>query len=219
MIKFWTFQSKHTMEELCKTGRYYPDFDKTCQYESRRSSYDYILDIYNVNSYTDFNNNIFRGKRFKGLVFGITEYDGNPINNYIEYSNDILNFEIPGVSSCCDDIYVLELELPDDTPLLSVDFYKFADLIYYYNNKDIKRINTIDLDLDLIKECLFDFELNEKNDKHKLLQSHIAYIDKRYIKNIYPGVDFKVRGHKRIKTTAICNKLEYYKKRLLLTNL
>lgn len=193
-MKFWTVQNKYTLDKIIEDGIYHPDINFKSEFVVKADN------AYNIikRSYELMNNNI----RVTGLVFGLTQYMGNPITSYDEYKHVIADSGAPGISISENDFYVLELEVPDNINLASCQFYNFADLLYYldleteyydYNEKQ-KAIN----------------DLFSKDSFLDLVQSHIHYIDKSMIKNIYKSYNYHLGD-----IYGECKDLEYYKDKIL----
>jgi hypothetical protein len=208
MIKFWTYQNILTLEELVRQGIYYPDFNKTCINKHQRFAYNHILVVYKA-LHPDINN-------INGLVFGITEYDFKPILNLNDYENTISNFGASGTYCAKDEYYLLELELDmDEDKIMPIDFYKFSDLIYYTGIEiGTKQLDGINFDSEIVKGDLF--KPNGINNTYELKQSHLPYIHKSMIKNIYPSIGYTLSSNIVYKKEySKCSKLEYYKDKLL----
>lgn len=217
MSKFWTFQGLGVLLELRKHGKYLPCFTDIFKHkytddECKITAYNYILQKYNELNKTN----------GQGLVFGITEFQENPITYYSDYVHAISEFGAHGISSCCDDIYVLELEIPDTINLTSVDFYRFSDLIYYTSEPEQREWDGIHDDSELSKKYLF--TANGPDENYELKQSHIHKITTDMIKGIYRGVEYtqciKLIDGRYIpdKSQLIysnCKYLEYFRKTLI----
>lgn len=193
-MKFWTVQNKYTLDKIIEDGIYHPDINFKSSFVTKADN------AYNIikRSYELMNNNI----RVTGLIFGLTEYMDNPITSYDEYKHVIADSGTSGISTSKDDFYVLELEVPDNINLASCQFYNFADLLYYF---DIEPQYSSHEDRQIAINCLF-----SKDSCLNLVQSHIHYIDKSMIKNIYKSYEYYLGD-----IYGKCEDLEYYKKELL----
>lgn len=202
MVKFWTVQNKYTLDKIVQDGVYYPDFIYKGELVNKdvKLSYEIIKRIYQKRNKID---------NIKGLVFGLTNYLGQNINDYEYYKHMIRDSKANGISYCHDDYYVLELEVDENIiDMCSCHFYNFADLIYYF---DIEYKFTTHEDRMLTLKNLF-----IDDSCMYLIQSHIHYIDRVMIKGIYKSYDYvsNIDSYEYGK----CEKLEYYKNKLIINN-
>ena len=183
MIDFWTFQHKHVLTELEKYNIYFPNFEKSCN-DIKKNAYMYILSKYIYN----LNDDKLRGRRLNGLVFGLTEYNEVPIKTYNDYCNAIKNMNASGISSSEDNMILLHLKVNyNKQNLLPIDFYRFSDLIYYSSIEgNTYELDGVNPDINIVKRDLF----KPNGEKFELIQSHLPYISKDMINDIYPAVEY-----------------------------
>lgn len=209
MKKLWTVQSEYTLNKLVEDSVYYPDFNTGLDFAKRRkNSYSYILNEFNNRNNSNYN----------GLVFCISEYENKTINDYDEYKSMIYMSGAGGISNFKDNYYVLELEVDDTIDTCDCEFYNFCDLIAYLDDTEDYEITN--QDIENVKHNLFN-----NNSCINLVQSHLGYINKSMVKQIYPSYHGRLKFVMMLEPVFImygppylkevygnCSKLEYYRK-------
>ncbi|MGL5330905.1 MAG: hypothetical protein ACRDD7_16700 [Peptostreptococcaceae bacterium] len=198
-MKLWTVQSKEVLHEINISGVYTPDFN-SYYYKNHyfKNTYKYILDIYNMNIYSKYT----RGKRAKGLIFGITKFEDNLVESYEDYYNTLIEFDHSGITKGLPEHYLLELEIDDDK-LLNIDFFRYSDVLFY-----------LDIEPDITEANKFKDIMFTENDSgiERLVQSNYHKITKNSIVNIYPAL-IQVENNNIIESS--CEYLNYFKHVLL----
>lgn len=215
MKKLWTVQSEYTLNKIIDDGIYYPNFNTSLKFAQRRkNSYRYILNEFNQRNKTEYN----------GLIFCISEFENKTIKNYEEYKIMVYMSGAGGISNSKDDYYLLELEVDDSIDLCSCQFYIFCDLIAYLD--DTEDYNITEQDIENVKSNLF-----IEDSCTNLVQSHLGYIDKNMIRNVYRSYHGRLKMHmvyepvfglygppKLDEQYGECSKIEYYKTHLINKN-
>lgn len=158
-MKFWTFQRREFVDPF---NPIIPDWTKGDPISGcSMKAYEYLLQIFNGS--TD--------RSDKGLIFGYSDFE-----NADEIYECIKRIGDPSGSYFPKDTHVLlELEVPDDTPCLIIDFYRFSDLLFCFEYGGDDHITLDEAKRDLSEpNCLNHFELPV---------SHIPYVLPEWIVN------------------------------------
>lgn len=115
-MKFWTFQRREFVDPFKPIV---PDWSKEdpisgCSMEAYR----YILQIFNSCT----------GRSDTGLIFGYSNFEY--VDEIYECIEDV--GEPSGSYFPKETHIILELEVPDDIPCLTIDFYRFSDLLFCF---------------------------------------------------------------------------------------
>lgn len=215
MKKLWTVQSEYTLNKLIEDGVYYPNFNTGLNFAKRRkNSYRYILNEFNKKN----------NSRYNGLIFCISEFQNKTIKNYDDYKSVVYMSGAGGISNSKDDYYVLELEIDDTIDVCGCQFYNFCDLIAYLDDTEDYVIT--EQDIENVKYNLFSNEscIN-------LTQSHLGYIDKSMVRQVYKSYHGILKFHMIIEPVFTlygppqlqeqygkCSKIEYYRTHLINRN-
>lgn len=166
-MKYFTYQRKDKQLDL------EPDFTNG-RTLCNKEAYLYILDLFNK----------FNNTNYSGLVFG---YVANSVS---EVLNRIKRNGIPYGSWFPSKTHSLwEVEVPDEIPILQIDFYRFSDLIFCYEeNKDdtLDLFNLFNLTLEEAKRDL----LKPNGKDWELPVVNIPYIKKEWVNVIHFPKDF-----------------------------
>lgn len=180
MLNLWTFQRIELVESLVSSGILIPDFlnNKIIAGDSI-DAYNYILSKYKRISNIE----------CKGLIFGLV---GNSkyhiVDSYDTLYNMLDSVGRPGGSYFSPSTHkLIHLQLPDNTIIMPIDFYRFSDLLYFMSDDGKYDSDNIDRDIQISKQYLF--EPNLSDGSWELLVGHLPFIKRDWIKQIYTPKD------------------------------
>lgn len=118
-MKFWTTQSEKVISYILNDGIYYPDFSLSNGLggSGMKGGYNGLLEEYNQRNSTN----------CRGLVFGITKLEDEPIytlNQYRDYFTKNPTFW-DSVSRASTEYALLELEISDGSDIIPIYFQDF----------------------------------------------------------------------------------------------
>lgn len=161
--KFWTFQRKSVLKKLTEGAPIICDWSKKDVHITGSSllAYQYVLDLYkegcNVST--------------SGLIFGhvgIPEFGVPEIESEDRLYKMIQEVGEPSGSQFSSETHVLlEVTVPSGIPIMVIDFYRFCDLMFFFEDDDGSGITLED-----VKEDLF----LPNGDIYELPTGHIPYI-------------------------------------------
>lgn len=165
-MRFWTYQNKQLTYQLLDGIPIIPNIERNTHITlAQRAAYRYLCDCYQKES----------GLQCTGLIFG---YQG--IRNQTELLNMLNRSGFPfGSNFPKETHHLLELEISEKVPTIVVDFYRFSDLIFCFEN-------TSDDDCITLEEAKRDlFIPNSMNGNFELPVSHIPYILPEWVKTVH----------------------------------
>jgi hypothetical protein len=181
---FWTFQRKDLVSKLSESGELIPDFSSLIGTDSafRLPAYNHILKDYNTKN----------NSNHKGLIFGIVgSEDYGELNTMNDLYHLLEDVGYPGGTYYPPDSHMLlKIIVPSDINILKIDFYRFSDLIFTYDqNEEKERQEHVISNLYKPNGADSMFDTPGSNGKWELLQGHIPYIKLDWIESVFTPYD------------------------------
>lgn len=182
-MKFWTIQSQEVLNIIDKEGIYHPNFSLSQYHEQYFELYNFMLNAFNVINNTNCQGLIYSFCiSCKDMIYGIRSYDA--FRELISINKDKVEYLWDAFIN--NDCRILELE----TELTFNDLaLAFNDFQYIMPNQTI---NSLLYDpIEYQANCKLIFSNIEKGilmssgKDLDLIQSHLPYIKKSDIKNVY----------------------------------
>lgn len=163
ITNFWTFQRKELVSNLLRGQDIVPDLARSItEYPSREFAYSYLLTAYCNRFFAEVN----------GLVFGFIGSSRVPdVKSATMFWRMIEEAGEPSGSTFSPETHnLLHVQVSEDIPILTCDFYRFSDLIYAGMQEDRYPEKFMQYAIrDLLKP-------NGPNDSWELVVGHIPYI-------------------------------------------
>ena len=181
-MKFWTIQSQEVLDIIEKEGIYNPKFSMSQYYKQYYELYDFMLESFN-----NINNLNCEGLIYafsisnKGVIYPISNIEGfryfiNMNENKITYLwNEFIK----------KDSKILELEVDFVFNDLALAFNDFQYIMPSPVNKLLFNQVEYQTNCDLILSNIKKGNIMCSSENYDLIQSHLPYIKKLDIKNIY----------------------------------
>ena len=183
-MKFWTIQSQEVLDIIEKEEVYHPQFSKSQYYKKYSELYDFMLRSFNnINKFD-----------CKGLIFALCISIKDvicPIRN-VEDFRYFININKDKVVCLWDEflknngmILELEIELGNEFNDLALSFNDFQYIMPSPVNEILFDPYTYKINCDKIRSNIEKGIIMSSGDSYDLIQSHLPYIKKSDIKNVY----------------------------------
>ena len=163
-MKFWTFQRKNIVDKLAAGLTIRPCWTDGAVTITGCSldAYRYLLNRFNEDG----------NRKASGLIFGYADYESSE-----QLYKAIDNAGWPSGASFRGETHALiECNIPDQQPKITIDFYRFSDLLFAFAEGDLG-----DLTLEQAKR-----DLNKPNGKQmELPVTHIECLRPEWVKSIH----------------------------------
>ena len=122
-MKYWTFQTTSRADALRSDVGVFPQWNATGYriVGSSMEAYQYLLEQFNRKNGTNAN----------GLIFGYVQPSKDAVYEAIVKAGAPSGSYFPAATH-----KLLELDVPDETAIITVDFYRFSDLLYACGESD-----------------------------------------------------------------------------------